>query len=190
MTDDARIKARYPRRTATDYLLFIVALIALVGTIVFVAITGAQRSNPPVAGMVRSFEVVSPTQISAEIVVQRTVPSDSAECELFAQALSYEKVAETIIEILPARRNSLEWSSRSTPSRSRRPSPSSDATSSSPLNVLRGASLSSPRETGCVPHMVFPRVEVIRRGVGSRPGWVASGGLVLRGGGSYGRRGG
>lgn len=54
----------------------------------------------------------------------------------------------------------------------------------------RGASLSSPRETGCVPHMVFPRVEVIRRGVGSRPGWVASGGLVLRGGGSYGRRGG
>lgn len=63
MTDDARIKARYPRRTATDYLLFIVALIALVGTIVFVAITGAQRSNPPVAGMVRSFEVVSPTQI-------------------------------------------------------------------------------------------------------------------------------
>lgn len=66
MTDDARIKARYPRRTATDYLLFIVALIALVGTIVFVAITGAQRSNPPVAGMVRSFEVVSPTQISAE----------------------------------------------------------------------------------------------------------------------------
>ncbi|MEZ5087274.1 MAG: DUF4307 domain-containing protein [Tessaracoccus sp.] len=101
MTDDARIKARYPRRTATDYLLFIVALIALVGTIVFVAITGAQRSNPPVAGMVRSFEVVSPTQISAEIVVQRTVPSDSAECELFAQALSYEKVAETIIEIPP-----------------------------------------------------------------------------------------
>lgn len=33
--------------------------------------------------------------------MQRTVPSDSAECELFAQALSYEKVAETIIEIPP-----------------------------------------------------------------------------------------
>ncbi|MDF1489133.1 DUF4307 domain-containing protein [Tessaracoccus caeni] len=101
MTDEARIKARYPRRTATDYLLFGVALAVLIGTIVFVAISGVQRSNPPVAAMVRSFDVISPTEIQAEIVVQRTTPSDAAECAMFAQALSYEKVAETMVEIPP-----------------------------------------------------------------------------------------
>lgn len=100
-TDDARIKARYPRRTAVDYVLFSLALAALVGTIGLVAFFGMQRSSPPIAAMVRSFEVTSPTEIRAELVVQRTTPGDAGECAVYAQALSYEKVGEAIVEIPP-----------------------------------------------------------------------------------------
>ncbi|HMR50586.1 MAG TPA: DUF4307 domain-containing protein [Arachnia sp.] len=100
-TDDARIKARYPRRSPVDYVLFSLALVALLGTIGLVAFFGMQRSSPPIAAMVRSFEVAGPTEIRAELVVQRTLPEQAGECAVYAQALSYEKVGETVVEIPP-----------------------------------------------------------------------------------------
>ncbi|NHB84309.1 DUF4307 domain-containing protein [Tessaracoccus sp. HDW20] len=51
--------------------------------------------------MVRSFKVVDPTVMTAEIVVQRSDPSRTAECSLYAQAESYEKVAEHTFIVPP-----------------------------------------------------------------------------------------
>lgn len=99
--DQARIAARYPQRSTTDYLLGGLAALAVLGAVVLVIVTGVLRSNPPVAGMVRSFEVVSPTKVTAEIVVQRRDPGTPVECTLYAQAPSFEKVAEQAVRVAP-----------------------------------------------------------------------------------------
>lgn len=99
--DEARIAARYPGRTWVDYLVGGVAGLAVVGVIVLVIVTGVVRANPPVAGMIRSFDVVSPTRADIQLVIQRRDPSTPVECSLYAQATSYEKVAEEVVEIGP-----------------------------------------------------------------------------------------
>lgn len=102
MTDDeTRIKARYPQRSALDYVLFIGAAIALVGAIAMVLVDGLERANPPVAAMVRGFEVLSPQEAIAEVVVQREDPAARVECSLYAQAQSYERVAELSFTVDP-----------------------------------------------------------------------------------------
>ncbi|MDO5676010.1 MAG: DUF4307 domain-containing protein [Propionibacteriaceae bacterium] len=100
-TDEARIKARYPKASPADYLLGGLATVAILVAIVLVTITGLRNSNPPVVAQIRGFEVPSASEITAEIVVQRKNPADAAECRLYAQAESYEKVAEHIVEIPP-----------------------------------------------------------------------------------------
>lgn len=100
-TDEARIQARYPQRSPIDYFLGIGAGLALAGAVAVILLTGLQQANPPVAAMVRGFEIVSPTQLDVELVVQRRNPADTVECELYAQAESYEKVAESTVEIGP-----------------------------------------------------------------------------------------
>ena len=99
--DEARIKARYPKRSALDYVLGIGASIALLGAIGLVVVDGLERANPPVTAMVRGFEVVDPTRLIAEVVVQRSDPTQAAECNLYAQAESFEKVAESTFVVPP-----------------------------------------------------------------------------------------
>lgn len=98
---EARIAARYPKRSPLDYVLGIGATLALVGAIALVLINGLERANPPVAAMVRGFQVISPTEMIAEVVVQRSDPSVTVECGLYAQAESYEKVAERSFTVGP-----------------------------------------------------------------------------------------
>ena len=78
----------------TDYLIAGIAGLAVLGAIVLVIVTGVVRANPPVAAMVRGFDVISPTKVTAELVIQRKDPATPVECEIYAQATSYEKVAE------------------------------------------------------------------------------------------------
>lgn len=98
-TDEARIQARYPKASPADYLLGGLAGVAVLAAIVIVALSGLQNSNPPVVAMVRGFDVPSSSEITAELVVQRRDPGDAVECRLYAQAESFEKVAERIIEV-------------------------------------------------------------------------------------------
>lgn len=100
-SDAARLARRYPKRTLFDYLLFGGLGLGVLATIAVAAISGVVQSNPPVAAMVRSFEVVSPTSIEVELVVQRKDPSQEAQCALFAQAPTYEEVAEATFTIPP-----------------------------------------------------------------------------------------
>ncbi|WP_158600576.1 DUF4307 domain-containing protein [Tessaracoccus antarcticus] len=99
--DRGRIAARYPRRKPVDILVAVVAVAALVAAISVVVVAGVQRSNPPVAAMVRQFDVTSPQEIAVTIVVQRTDPGQAATCSLFAQAVSYEYVGELDVEVPP-----------------------------------------------------------------------------------------
>ena len=99
--DRARIAARYPSRRPIDVLVFVVALAALLGAIAVVVVAGVQRANPPVAAMVRQFDVTSAQEIAVTLVVQRTDPTQAAPCSLFAQAVSYEYVGELDITVPP-----------------------------------------------------------------------------------------
>ncbi len=99
--DRARIAARYPSRRPIDVLVFVVALAALLGAIAVVVVAGVQRANPPVAAMVRQFDVTSAQEIAVTLVVQRTDPTQAATCSLFAQAVSYEYVGELDITVPP-----------------------------------------------------------------------------------------
>lgn len=100
-SDEARIKARYPKAGPADYILGGGAAVAVLAAIVLVALTGVRNSNPDVVAMIRGFEVPSATEITAEVVVQRKDPSDPVECRMYAQAESYETVAERVVEIPP-----------------------------------------------------------------------------------------
>ncbi|MFT3889047.1 MAG: DUF4307 domain-containing protein [Arachnia sp.] len=99
--DEARIKARYPRRRPADYLVGGIGTVAVLGAIVLVAIQGLEQSNPPVVATVRSFTVTAPTEVSTEIVVQRRNPAEAAVCRLTAQAQSFEVVGEADVDIPP-----------------------------------------------------------------------------------------
>ena len=99
--DRARIAARYPSRRPIDVLVFAVAAVALLGAVAVVVIAGVQRANPPVAAMVRQFEVTSPQEVAVTLVIQRTDPGDAVTCSLFAQAVSFEYVGERDVTIPP-----------------------------------------------------------------------------------------
>lgn len=99
--DQARLAKRYPKASPIDYVLGVGAGLATLTAIGLVIASGIEQSTPPVAGMVRSFEVTGPSEITAELVIQRENPADAVECRLYAQAESYEKVAEDIISVEP-----------------------------------------------------------------------------------------
>lgn len=100
--DQERIAKRYPGRSRLDVALWCAGVLALIGAVALVAWSGLIRSNPDVVAMVRSFDVQSAELTVAEIVVQRSDPQQAAECTVFAQAVSYERVAELTVEVPPS----------------------------------------------------------------------------------------
>ena len=99
--DRARIAARYPRRSPMDVAVTVVAGVAVLAAIGIVILAGLDRADPPVVAMVRQFDVTSPQEIAVAIVVQRSNPSQAATCSLFAQAVSFERVGELVVDIPP-----------------------------------------------------------------------------------------
>lgn len=102
LTDDERdrIAARYPRRNPVDRAVGAIAVVGLVATIAFVAWAGLIRSNPPVVAMVRAFSTTVEAT-TAEIVIQRTDPSQAATCFVHVQAPNYERVGELDLQVPP-----------------------------------------------------------------------------------------
>lgn len=99
--DRARMAARYPRRSPVDVAVTVVASLAVLVAITIVILAGLERSDPPVVAMVRQFDVTSPQEIAVAIVVQRSDPSQAATCSLFAQAVSFERVGELVVDVPP-----------------------------------------------------------------------------------------
>lgn len=100
-TDEERIARRYPKRSLWDYLLYGGLAVSIGIAMVLTVISALSHSAPPAESMVRSFTVDSPTQITVELVVQRTDPSKEAQCKLVAQADSYEEVGEATVTVPP-----------------------------------------------------------------------------------------
>lgn len=102
LTDEerTRIAARYPSRNPVDVAIGTIAAVGLVATIGFVAWSGLIQSNPPVVAMVRSFSTTLEST-SAEIVIQRTDPSQAATCFVHVQAPNYERVGELDLQVPP-----------------------------------------------------------------------------------------
>ncbi len=99
--DRARIATRYPSRSPIDVFVAVVAGVVVVAAIGVIILAGLKSADPPVAAMVRQFDVVSPQEIAVAIVVQRSDPSQAATCSMFAQAVSFERVGELEVAVPP-----------------------------------------------------------------------------------------
>ena len=99
-TDAAgRLARRYPtrqRRWADWRLLAAAFALLCLAWVGWVAIAGAV---PPVVARVDAFEVLSDTEVKVTTTVEREETSRAAECLLFVQAVSYERVGELLLEV-------------------------------------------------------------------------------------------
>lgn len=102
MTENDRIAARYPKSSPLDVLLGVAVGIGVVGMIALVILNALEQSSPSVAAMVRDFRVISSTDMFTRIVVQREDPSREAQCRVYAQAESFEIVAEKMVRVPPS----------------------------------------------------------------------------------------
>lgn len=97
----ARLEERYPRRRATDALVPVAVGLMVVAAVAIVIASGLVRSNPPVAAMVRAFDVSDPDVAKVEVVVQRRDPATPVVCFMYAQAKSFERVGEMDLHVPP-----------------------------------------------------------------------------------------
>ena len=93
-----RLARRYPaKRRLLDWRVLAVACGLLAAAwIGWVAMDGA---TPPVAARVDTFEVVSDTEVTVTVTLEREDPALAARCLLFVQAVSYERVGELQVEV-------------------------------------------------------------------------------------------
>jgi HAMP domain-containing protein len=66
--------------------------------LVWVATSGA---DPAVSARVDAFQVVSATDATATVSIQRPDPTVAVECLVYAQAVSYERVGELPLKVPP-----------------------------------------------------------------------------------------
>ncbi len=58
-----------------------------------------QGAHPEVSARVDGFHVASDAQIDVRLTVERQDPSRAAECSIFAQAITYERVGELVVPV-------------------------------------------------------------------------------------------
>lgn len=103
MTDPdaaARLARRYPTPQRSRWWVPVAVLVAAVGGawLVWSALHGATRT---VTARVDAFTVRSDTLVSVTVSIDRPDPTRAAECRLFAQAVSYDRVGEAPVRIEP-----------------------------------------------------------------------------------------
>lgn len=99
--DDAeRIARRYPHPRASAGLLSVLGLVilALVAWVVWVA---AHKADPPVSGRIDAFSVVSDTEATGTLTVDRPDPARPVRCLVFVQAVDYQRVGEKYVDLAP-----------------------------------------------------------------------------------------
>lgn len=100
MTDDAaaRIARRYPRRRQGRQWVVLAIVLAVVGTL-WLVWAGSYGATGTVTGRVDAFDVRSDTLIDVTVTIDRPDPAKGAECLLYAQAVSYDRVGETKVAV-------------------------------------------------------------------------------------------
>ncbi len=100
VTDDAsaRLARRYPpQRTGRWWIPVAIVLAAAGGLWLYWA--GSYGATGTITARVDAFEVRSDTVIGVTVTVDRPDPSVAAECLVFAQAVTYDRVGETWVRV-------------------------------------------------------------------------------------------
>lgn len=102
---DPEVQQRLERRYPPDRISRPVKITA---TVAFAAIALAWlvwaalfHSNPPVGAQVSEFAVVDAGEITATLVVDRPDPSVAVTCQVYAEAVDYERVGEKVVHVGP-----------------------------------------------------------------------------------------
>lgn len=103
MTTDAaeRLARRYPPARTPTWLWRAVAVTAGIIGAVWLAWVATVGANPPVSARVSSFQVLSDTEMRVVLTVERPDVAIGAECLLYAQAVSYDRVGELVVTVAP-----------------------------------------------------------------------------------------
>jgi hypothetical protein len=101
VTDDAtaRLARRYPPRTGHWWIP--VALVVAAAGALWLVWAGSYGATGTVTARVDAFDVRSDTTIGVTVTIDRPDPSVGAECLVFAQAVTYERVGETRVRVEP-----------------------------------------------------------------------------------------
>ncbi len=102
MTDDAaaRLARRYPRPRPRRWWIPAALALAAAGAI-WLVWAGAYGATGTITARVDAFEVRSDTTIAVTVTVDRPDPARGAECLLYAQAVTYDRVGETRLRVDP-----------------------------------------------------------------------------------------
>lgn len=100
--DTQRIRERYPTRPGRRIFLIALTGVALALGTVWLVWAAWTSSHPAVSGQVSGFDVVSDTEITVHLIVERSDPSIAATCQVFVQSESFERVGELAVAVPPA----------------------------------------------------------------------------------------
>jgi len=102
VTDDAaaRLARRYPPKHTGRWWIPVALVLAAAGT-VWLVWAGGYGATGSVTARVDAFEVRSDTEIAVTVAIDRPDRSVGAECLVFAQAVTYDRVGETRVRVDP-----------------------------------------------------------------------------------------
>ena len=96
----ARLARRYPSAPANRWWLPTAIALAVAG-VAWLVWAGGHGATGLVNGRVDAFDVRSDTLIDVTVSIERPDPARGAECLLYAQAVSFDRVGETKVTIEP-----------------------------------------------------------------------------------------
>lgn len=93
------LTSRYgaPRSHRRATIVAIVVLAAVFLT--WVGWVAWTRSHPAVVGQIQSFDVTSDREVSVTFRIDRRDPAQPVTCRVFAQAVTYDRVAELDVDV-------------------------------------------------------------------------------------------
>lgn len=90
---------RYPTHPRRRRVIVAVSVLLAVLGLAWLLWTATVRATPDVAGRIKSFQVVDDTRAEAVLTVDRRDPGKPARCQVFSQAVNYERVGELIVDV-------------------------------------------------------------------------------------------
>ncbi len=95
----ARLARRYPPPPRRRWWIPVAILLAMAGVAWLVWAGGYGAAD--VTARVDAFTVQSDSQIDVTLTIDRPDPSRGAQCQLYAQAVSYDRVGELTVTVPP-----------------------------------------------------------------------------------------
>ena len=96
----ARLARRYPPPPRRRWWIPLAIVLAVAG-LAWLVWAGGHGATGVVTARVDAFTVRSDTQIDVTVTIDRPDPGKGAECLLFAQAVSYDRVGELNVSVPP-----------------------------------------------------------------------------------------